>query len=164
MKKDVRQIKDIVAEILSESLRSRADDKFLVMNVIERMGFGKINLQTMTMEIDIEQLSQMPSFESIPRCRRKYQQQGLYLPPQEIVEERESRGQEMADINSWFGIAVSREPGDRMFPCKYAVENYSRKVSYIRKCERNNMKIYALELCKTCEYRRRKNEKDNWKK
>jgi len=104
MRQDILNVSDTVESILKHDPRSRSDDKYLIFKVLDRMGYGEINIQTMQIQISIDQenMKEMPSFESITRCRRKLQENDLYLPSDKISKERERRKQEMKQINKWF--------------------------------------------------------------
>ena len=95
MKEQFMKVKDVVEEVLAEDKRARNNDKWLIIQVLRRMGFK--------IYIDYRQLDDMPAFESITRCRRKFQEQGLYLPDEKVREGRREAEEEMRNINKWFG-------------------------------------------------------------
>jgi len=94
MKEDILTVKDAVEEVLREDKRARNNDKWLIIQVLRKLGFK--------IYIDYKQLDEMPSFESITRCRRKFQEQGLYLPDKDVREARRQEEEEMRKINEWF--------------------------------------------------------------
>jgi len=74
-------IRNTVLEVLREDPKTRDSDKWLIIQVLRKLGI-KVYL-------DYSQLNDMPSFESITRCRRSIQnQEGLYPPTKEIEEQR----------------------------------------------------------------------------
>jgi hypothetical protein len=74
-------IRNTVIEVLREDVRARDSDKWLIIQVLRKLG---INIY-----LDYSQLNDMPSFEIITRCRRFIQNnEGLYPPTKEIEEER----------------------------------------------------------------------------
>ena len=80
-KSELRKTKVVVEEVLGRSEVTRDSDKKLIREVIfEVTGF----------DIPLEVLDIMPSFESITRCRRKLNEEGLYLPESKIAEQRYS--------------------------------------------------------------------------
>jgi len=73
-------IRNTVIEVLREDVRARDSDKWLIIQVLRKLG---INIY-----LDYSQLNDMPSFESITRCRRSIQnQEGLYPPKPEVDEQ-----------------------------------------------------------------------------
>lgn len=80
-------IRNTVIEVLREDPRARDSDKWLIIQVLRKLG---INIY-----LDYSQLKDMPSFESITRCRRSIQnQEGLYPPSQEIDTQRGKQQQQ----------------------------------------------------------------------
>ena len=74
-------IRNTVIEVLREDPRARDSDKWLIIQVLRKLG---INIY-----LDYSQLNDMPSYESIIRCRRSIQnQEGLYPPKPEVDEQR----------------------------------------------------------------------------
>lgn len=94
MKNDVVNVKDTVEEILKTDERSRSDDKWLIIQTLRKMGFEVF--------VPYQKLESMPSFESITRCRRKIQEQGLYLSTPKVAEERKVEEKKMKTIEEWF--------------------------------------------------------------
>lgn len=94
MKDDVINVKDAVELILKRDERSRDDDKWLIIQVLREMGFNIF--------IPYEKLKSLPAFESITRCRRKFQEQGLYQANKKTVDERRSEETKMRKIDEWF--------------------------------------------------------------
>ena len=92
MKEDVLLVKDVVENILKTDHRARNDDKWLNYCVQRRF---------VHIYIPFEEFSNMPSFESISRCRRKIQAEGLYLADKEVKVGRAEEEKEMTGINKW---------------------------------------------------------------
>ena len=59
------KIKRVVEELLKEDPRCRNDDKWLIIQTLKKLGFS--------FYIDYRDLEDIPSFESITRCKRKIQ-------------------------------------------------------------------------------------------
>ena len=75
-------IRDVVNDVLREDVRARDSDTWLILQVLRKLGIKIF--------IDYSQLPDMPSFETITRCRRFIQNtEGLYLPSQDVQEYRE---------------------------------------------------------------------------
>lgn len=96
MKDDVMLVKDAVESVLKTDERTRGDDKWLIIQVLKEMGFK--------VYIPFDRLEAMPSFESITRCRRKYQEQGLYQPSPEVAEGRKKEELKMRRIDDFFPV------------------------------------------------------------
>ena len=79
VKKRLKRVKHKVEFILESDERSRSDDKWLL--------FQYVKAQTGA-DIDFNLFKDMPSFESITRCRRKIQEEGRFLPNEETQTER----------------------------------------------------------------------------
>ena len=86
--KEIIQVKDKVEEILEQDEKARNSDKWLIYQYAVSMG----------LDMDFEDFKALPSFESITRCRRKLQEQGLYLSDSQIVEKR---GQREVEFEEW---------------------------------------------------------------
>jgi hypothetical protein len=95
MKEDIMFVKDAVEECLSEDERARNDDKWLIIQVLRKMKFDVF--------IPYGKLKDMPAFESITRCRRKLQEEGMYLADEKIIEKRDKERNNMTKIEDWFG-------------------------------------------------------------
>ena len=94
MKYDVLSVKDTTERVLSSDVRARNNDKWLNLCVLRAMGFH--------IYIPYNELDNMPSFESISRCRRKLQEEGKYLPNPVVEANRKEEEKEMIGINKWF--------------------------------------------------------------
>jgi len=82
-----QKLKDVVHEVLSEDYKSRNSDKWLILEVLRKMGFK--------IYIDYNELEDIPSFESITRCRRFIQNNlGECLPNQQVDEMRNRKQEE----------------------------------------------------------------------
>jgi len=73
-------IKEAVKEVMSEDSRSRNSDKWLILQTLRKLGF-KIYL-------DYDDLRKMPSFESITRARRFWQNDKKILLPNKITSDK----------------------------------------------------------------------------
>jgi len=93
MKADLLKVKNVVAKVLETDVRTRNDDKWLIIRVLKELG---INIF-----IPYEKLESMPSFESITRARRKFQEAGLYPPTEKVAEHRKDEEQKMRKIDEW---------------------------------------------------------------
>lgn len=80
-------IRNIIIEVLREDPRARDSDKWLIIQVLRRLGID--------IYIDYSQLNDMPSFETITRHRRFLQNnEGLYPPKPEVDEQRNKQRSE----------------------------------------------------------------------
>ena len=78
-KDELRTLKTIEEEILQNSAECRNSDKKLIQAVVwEITGH----------EIPLDVLMAIPSFESMTRVRRKFNEEGLFLPTSKIAEGR----------------------------------------------------------------------------
>jgi hypothetical protein len=94
LKDDVVTVKEIVEKILKEDERSRNDDKWLILQTLRKMNYK--------IYIPFKEMESMPAFESITRCRRKFQEQGLYPASDKITEQRTEEKHKMTRIDEWF--------------------------------------------------------------
>ncbi len=104
-KGDIQTVKGAVEEILSRSVRARSDDTFLMLRVLDELDLAEIDLQNMEVKIDIseENMKKMPNLASIKRVRAKLQNdQGKFLPPKNVRENRSEAEKDMNNINQWF--------------------------------------------------------------
>jgi hypothetical protein len=69
----IKRLKDQVRECLEENPETRNSDRSLAIAVLQK--FYDIG-ETMTMQ----QFFDVPNFEGIARCRRKFQEAGFYPP------------------------------------------------------------------------------------
>lgn len=79
-------IKNIVEEILMEDEESRNNDAWLIIKVLRSLGH-EIN-------ISYDQLKEMPSFETITRCRRLIQNTERKFPPRVDVDRLRNQKEE----------------------------------------------------------------------
>jgi len=87
----INTIKNIVEDMLLEDEEARNNDTWLIIKVLRVLGH----------EININQndLKEMPSFETITRCRRLIQNQEGKFPPREDVDRlRNQREEEFKSI------------------------------------------------------------------
>ena len=94
MMDDVQTVKEAVKYILERDVRARNDDQLLIIETLKHMGI--------ILKIEINGDKKMPAFESITRCRRRYQQQGLYPADPEIKEQRDEEEKKMQTLDEWF--------------------------------------------------------------
>jgi hypothetical protein len=95
MKNQILSIKDAVVNVLSDDERCRNSDKWCVIKTLRFMGYR--------IDIPYDDLKDMPSFESIRRCRQKIQEEGYFEPTDpEVKEAREAHRKDMEDINKWW--------------------------------------------------------------
>jgi hypothetical protein len=94
MKEDIITVKDVVETCLREDRRTRNNDKWLTIRVLQRMGFH--------IYIPYKELDDIPAFESIRRIRQKLQEQGLYQAELSVKVERGEEKKVMKNINKWF--------------------------------------------------------------
>ena len=88
---DLKTIKEVVKNILDQDPKTRNSDKWLIIEVLRSMGFN--------IYINYSQLKEMPSFESITRARRYWQnKKGLFLSDKQIEEERNKRQSEYVGV------------------------------------------------------------------
>ena len=73
---DYSTAKSIVGKILKENLQARNDDKVLIREVVIFCLYKRMNV---------------PSYETITRCRRKFNQDGLYLPDESVQKGRQDK-------------------------------------------------------------------------
>lgn len=85
--KEIETIKEVVREVLEENPKCRNSDKFLILQTLRKMGFK--------IYIDYNDLDNIPSFETITRCRRFIQnKEGKYIPNKQVDKMRNRRQQE----------------------------------------------------------------------
>ena len=96
MMDDVLLVKDAVQHVLDRNRQARNDDRLLIIETLKEMGI--------ILKIEINGDKKMPAFESITRCRRRYQQQGLYPAAPEIKEQRDVEEQKMRNLDDWFEV------------------------------------------------------------
>lgn len=78
---DSDNIKNVVEDVLRDDERARDSDKWLIIQVLRKLGIKIF--------IDYSQLKDMPSFETITRCRRFIQHdEGLYPASGEVEADR----------------------------------------------------------------------------
>jgi hypothetical protein len=87
MQENLQTIKQVVEEVMETDPKTRNSDKWLILQVLRKMGFK--------IYVDYHELKEMPSFESITRCRRHIQNTEGKLIPERLVDElRQSKQQE----------------------------------------------------------------------
>jgi len=100
MKKTIESIKDIVAYCLENYPETRSSDNELIFRVLLEKGIACRN--TNGIMISYQKIQDLFAIESIRRTRQKFQENGLYLPSEEVQEERKQKEKEMHQINQWW--------------------------------------------------------------
>jgi len=81
----MNSIKTKVENCMAKYERTRSSDKALINSVIYEYYRDKIDENG---KISLLDLYEIPSFESITRCRRKIQEEGKYLATKEVMIQR----------------------------------------------------------------------------
>jgi hypothetical protein len=80
---ELRKIKNIVAEVLEQDKKTRNNDTWLILQTLRKLGFK--------VYIDYTDIKHMPSFETITRSRRYWQNnKNMFLPKLSIGEVRDN--------------------------------------------------------------------------
>ena len=85
----IRTVEPYVLEVLTTNKQSRKDDFILIECVIEKM-VGITDLSFKTIMLNHKELN-IPSFETITRCRRKLQETNPELVDEETEQYREEK-------------------------------------------------------------------------
>jgi len=93
-------IKEYVQDALEEAPITRDSDTHLILKVLNDMGYAKKLLDGIL--IPFEAIPSLPSFESITRCRRKFQEEGHYLASKEVRRERGYKEEAYRKIDEWW--------------------------------------------------------------
>lgn len=93
--KEFKTVGGYVKDILKDDERTRNNDTWLIIRVLRNMGFK--------IYIDYHEIKEMPSFETITRCRRKIQNEdNQFLPKEDIDKQRKRREDDIrSNINRW---------------------------------------------------------------
>ena len=83
---ELKKLKDTVKEVMRADSKTRNSDKWLIIQVLRKRGFK--------IYVDYKELKEMPSFESITRCRRKIQNDDKELLPTEKTDRRRTELEE----------------------------------------------------------------------
>ncbi|OKY78326.1 MAG: hypothetical protein BTN85_0815 [Candidatus Methanohalarchaeum thermophilum] len=88
---DIDTVKEAVKRVLEDSYRARCNDNYLILRVLEEMGFASYDLakEEFELKLDKNDIEKMPAFESIRRTRQKLQEQGEYQAS-DLVQENQS--------------------------------------------------------------------------
>lgn len=97
-KEEYEDVKETVEEVLRNYVKARSDDHFLIFKTLQKLGLLNFDLSKDKLEIERGDISDLPSFETITRVRRKLQSKGLYQAPEEVEEVREIYRVDMRDI------------------------------------------------------------------
>jgi len=92
-RREFKKVKDVVEQVLNEDKRARSNDTWLIIETLRRMGYK--------LYIPYDQINRMPSFETITRCRRKFQENGVFVE-EGIKKRRASAETEVRKINEWW--------------------------------------------------------------
>ena len=85
----IRTLEPVVQEVLEQNESARKDDFILMVEVIEKLGIDThISFRSMLL---FHNELQVPSFESITRCRRKLQELHPELKDEETATFREEK-------------------------------------------------------------------------
>lgn len=102
---ELKQLKDIVIEILKQFDFTRGDDDLLYLNVLVKLD-GKRPTEDLIVDIRLSDFFTnrkhygFPSFESVSRCRRKAQEEFPELrPPKKIQEARRMQEEKFYDFS-----------------------------------------------------------------
>jgi len=84
---EYRTTRSLVYRLLRDEPRCRGDDTWLVFRAYEEIAksYGK------SVFIPFELFKELPSPETVSRCRRKWQEQGKFLPDANTMIERERK-------------------------------------------------------------------------
>lgn len=90
-KKEFKDVRELVKQLLLEDERSRNDDKWLTYLVMRH--YTKIY-------IPFEDFDKMPAFETVKRTRAKLQNKEGYCPPteQSVIDRRSKRRHTIAGL------------------------------------------------------------------
>jgi hypothetical protein len=73
-------VKNVVREVLQEDQKTRNSDKWLILQTLRKMGYK--------IYVDYDELRKMPSFESITRARRYWQNTKKILLPSKKIDDK----------------------------------------------------------------------------
>jgi hypothetical protein len=94
MKRDILKVKDRVRQMLKEDERCRNNDTWLILRVLQGMGFK--------VYIPYKDITKMPSFESIRRSRQFVQnEEKLYPATDKVILSRRQQQSKMRQIHEW---------------------------------------------------------------
>ena len=86
MKKEFKQVKNVVKTILTEYTQTRNSDNLLYLIVIETIGKGNIEKPISEILLNLEELG-LPCFETVRRTRQKLQAENPDLQACDIVQD-----------------------------------------------------------------------------
>jgi len=103
MKFSIMYVKRAVELVLKNDLRARDDDKWLIVEVLKKLGFNvMVEKNNVNINIPYYKFCSLPAFESITRCRRQFQENGLYPSTKRIRFIRRLEENSMRKIKQWF--------------------------------------------------------------
>ena len=86
MKKEFKQVKNVVKTILTEYPQTRNSDNLLYLTVIETIGKGNVEKPISEILLNLEELG-LPCFETVRRTRQKLQVEFPELQACDIVQD-----------------------------------------------------------------------------
>lgn len=98
---EIIQMKIRVEKILKRDPRARDSDKWLYMKILEDLGYE--------IHADYGEVTNLPSWETVSRIRRKFQEFDLYLPNPEVFSVRKENESQMHKPGDWFGVKKDQE-------------------------------------------------------
>jgi len=91
---EVLAMKDLVGGILAEDEYARSSDKWLYLRVLKELGYDVF--------ADYQEVQSLPSWETVSRIRRKFQELGMFQASDETEMFRRDNESQMRRINEWF--------------------------------------------------------------
>ena len=88
----MRKLEHLVRSILSEDIKAREDDKYLITLVYQKLG---INIQDSFQAVLMNKT--LPSFESVTRARRKVQEKNPFLTTANGIRKRQKQEEKMLE-------------------------------------------------------------------
>ena len=94
MLQEIKNVNSLVEEVLKDKPITRASDMRLILEVWEKEGV------IFSTEQKSKIIMRCSAPESITRCRRKFQEEGWYLPSEQIKKERVIEEKKIRDVFS----------------------------------------------------------------
>ena len=95
---EIKNIENLVNEILREDIRARNDDKYLTFRVLQQILTGERSSELLSMSLN--DIKKLPAFETVKRVRAKIQnKEKLFLPSSAAVRHRRRIREE--DFRAW---------------------------------------------------------------
>jgi len=105
MKEEILTIRDIILEVLKENEGARNSDTLLIFLFLVKCGQVEIVMgDEAGYFIPKKNYHNLPSMESISRCRRKIQNEEMLYPATDpdVIQRRRQNEEDMNDINKWW--------------------------------------------------------------